>query len=58
MSIDGPFGMHVLPFFSDVLCILAKKKFLACVEFLIFEKNEIEQKLNFNHNALTIEQFR
>ena len=26
------------------------------IELLLFEKNEMEQKLNFNHNALTIEQ--
>ena len=26
------------------------------IELLLFEKNEMKQKLNFNHNALTIEQ--
>ena len=26
------------------------------IELLLFEKNEMEQKLNFNHNALMIEQ--
>ena len=31
------------------------KKFFG-IELLLFEKNEMEQKLNFNHNALTIEQ--
>ena len=55
MSLDGPFGMHVLPFCSDILGVIAQKNFLAS-ELLLFEKNEMEQKLNFNHNALTIEQ--
>ena len=35
---------------------LPKKNFWHTVEVLLFEKNEMEQKLNFNHNALTIEQ--
>ena len=54
MSLDGPFGMHVLPFCSDILGVIAKIFF--SVELLLFEKNEMEQKLNFSHNALTIEQ--
>ena len=57
MSLDGPFGMHVLPFcseFGHTWCNCPKKFF--GIELLLFEKNEMEQKLNFNHNALTIEQ--
>ena len=57
MSLDGPIGMHVLEFCSDILGILATKNIFG-IELLLFEKNEMEQKLYFNHNALTIEQLR
>ena len=42
-------------FARTYLMLLPKKNFWH-IELLLFEKNEMEQKLNFNHNALTIEQ--
>ena len=59
MSLDGPFS-HLecmwYHFVRTYLVTLQKKKF--GIEPLLFEKNEMEQKVNFNHIALTIEQLR
>ena len=41
--------------FARTYLVLLPKIFFS-VELLLFEKNEMEQKLNFSHNALTIEQ--
>ena len=36
MSLDGPFGMHVLPFCSDILGVIAKKMFFVHLRDLSF----------------------
>ena len=46
--------IHVTILLGHTWCNCPKNFF--GIELLLFEKNEMEQKLNFNHNALTIEQ--
>ena len=44
----------MVPFCSEVRIILAEIFF--GIELSLFEKNEVEQKLNFNENAHSFEQ--
>ena len=44
----------MVPFCSEVRIILAE--FFFGIELLLFEKNKVEQKLNFNENAHSFKQ--